>query len=265
MESYTNQLHFKPNARISKGSCTASNGHHHFNNTFHAHPSLMPSIPPSPLATSIKKMAENVVAMIVAEQRQFPCGLLSGAARTRERRGGVRIGAGVPQEIAARIDRVKMTPGLTLVGNFNAEAAQYAHFAYNLARQIRANRFGPDFFDGHQIELRIPPEEDEFDGPSGATATAVAIYSLAIQRCVRMDTILSASLVIANGVATGALERIGGVVEKVLGAADFGRRRMILAPENAVDIAEAGLTAEEHPGMEIIFCANLSEILEIIF
>uniref|UniRef100_A0A183BMB5 Lon proteolytic domain-containing protein n=1 Tax=Globodera pallida TaxID=36090 RepID=A0A183BMB5_GLOPA len=158
-----------------------------------------------------------------------------------------------------------MTPGLTLVGNFNAEAAQYAHFAYNLARQIHADRFGPGFFDGHRIELRIPPEEDELDGPSGAAGTAVAIYSLAVQRCVRMDTILSASLVIENGVATGALERIGGVVEKVLGAADFRLRRMILAPENAVDIAEAGLTAEEHPGMEILFCANVSDILATIF
>uniref|UniRef100_A0A183CF06 Lon proteolytic domain-containing protein n=1 Tax=Globodera pallida TaxID=36090 RepID=A0A183CF06_GLOPA len=113
----------------------------------------------------------------------------------------------------------------------------------NSHREVRAPN------DAHRIELRIPPEDDELDDPSGAAATAVAMYSLATQRCVRMDTIMSASLVIENGVTTGALESIGGVVEKVLAATDFGLRRMILAPENAEaeDIDKAGLTAEEHP------------------
>uniref|UniRef100_A0A183CJK9 Lon proteolytic domain-containing protein n=1 Tax=Globodera pallida TaxID=36090 RepID=A0A183CJK9_GLOPA len=138
-----------------------------------------------------------------------------------------------------------------------------AHFAYGLARQIHTERFGPN--DAHRIELRIPPEDDEVDGPSGAAATAVAMYSLAIQRCVRMDTIMSASLVIENGVPTCALESVGGVVEKVLAAADLGLRRMILAPENAEDTDEAGLTAEEHPRMEIIYRANVLEILDDIF
>uniref|UniRef100_A0A183CPC0 Lon proteolytic domain-containing protein n=1 Tax=Globodera pallida TaxID=36090 RepID=A0A183CPC0_GLOPA len=141
---------------------------------------------------------------------------------------------------------------------------QYAHFAYNLARQIHADRFGPDFSDGHRIELRIPPEEDELDDPSGAAGTAVAIYSFAVPALCAHGHHPFGEPGHREWSGDGALERIGGVVEKVLGAADFMLRRMILAPENAVDIAEAG-PAEEHPGMEILFCANVSEILATIF
>uniref|UniRef100_A0A183BZ48 Lon proteolytic domain-containing protein n=1 Tax=Globodera pallida TaxID=36090 RepID=A0A183BZ48_GLOPA len=165
---------------------------------------------------------------------------------------------GEPCEVAARVHNSNGVPGIFFVGEFAEETLEGMNVAYNIAKQLHTERYGPQFFEQTLIDFRVPPEDVRLTSTSTTAAAFMAMYSLAVPRCVRMDTIISACVE-----PDGSLAPVGLLSQKVLGAVDFGVRRMILSSQNVNHVL--ALPEEDKRGMEFIYVANCEEILERMF
>lgn len=93
----------------------------------------------------------------------------------------------------------------------------------------------------------------KIDGPSAGAAIVLAIISAVWNRPVRQDVAVTGEISIQ-----GRVKPVGGVHEKVHGAAQAGVRRVVVPKENADE-------APDLPGVEVCPVANIEEALEILF
>ncbi len=94
------------------------------------------------------------------------------------------------------------------------------------------------------------------DGPSAGVTLVVALASLLTRRRVRSDVAMTGEISLR-----GRVLRVGGIKEKVLAAARFGIKNILLPEQNRTDWSE--VPEEVRNKMQVHFINHISELLPL--
>lgn len=124
------------------------------------------------------------------------------------------------------------------------------------------------------VHVHLAPGGVSKDGPSAGVALVVSLVSLFSGRHARADTAMTGEISLS-----GSVLPVGGVREKLLGAAHAGLARVLLPARNAADAAAAAKeeapecgeaaggegAATQPPGVEVVLCSTLEDVLREAF
>ncbi|HKI69759.1 MAG TPA: S16 family serine protease, partial [Verrucomicrobiae bacterium] len=94
------------------------------------------------------------------------------------------------------------------------------------------------------------------DGPSAGVAMLVALASLLTRRRVRSEVAMTGEISLR-----GRVLRVGGIKEKVLAAARFGIKEVIMPDQNRSDWSE--VPEEVRKKLRVHFVRHISELLPL--
>jgi ATP-dependent Lon protease len=156
-----------------------------------------------------------------AAEKITECGIATGLAWTP-------VGGEVLLVEATRM------PGkgqLLLTGSLGEVMKESAQTAVSYLRS-QADALGVDFSDysRHDLHIHVPTGATPKDGPSAGIVIVVALASLLSRRRVRSDLALTGEISLR-----GRVLRVGGVKEKVLAAARYGLKHVVLPEANKAD------------------------------
>jgi len=109
---------------------------------------------------------------------------------------------------------------------------------------------------GKEVHIHVPAGAVPKDGPSAGITMATALVSALSRRKVRREVAMTGELTL-----TGRVLPIGGVKEKVLGAARAGVREIILPAENAADLEDIPDEVQETLTFHLV--EDLSQVMDI--
>lgn len=147
---------------------------------------------------------------------------------------------------------------LMLTGSLGEVMKESAQTAVSYLRS-QAATLGIDLSDygKYDIHIHVPAGATPKDGPSAGVALVAALASLLSRRRVRSDTAMTGEISLR-----GRVLRVGGIKEKVLAAARFGLKQVILPEQNASDWSE--VPAEVRQRLNVHFIRHISELLPLI-
>jgi len=133
--------------------------------------------------------------------------------------------------------RVPGEKGFLVTGQIGDVMKESAQAARSYVRN-RSEALGIDIdaFKTSDIHLHIPAGSIPKDGPSAGITMATALASLLTRRPVRSDVGMTGELTLR-----GKVLPIGGIKEKVLAAARFGLKTVILPQRNEGDLDDVAL------------------------
>ncbi len=145
---------------------------------------------------------------------------------------------------------------LVLTGQLGDVMKESARAAWSYARS-RAAELGIENADGDRdVHIHVPAGAIPKDGPSAGVTMATALVSALSGRPSRSDLAMTGEMTLS-----GRVLPIGGVKEKVLGAARAGISAIILPKQNEADLED--LPQEVRDRLEFHFVEDLSEVLEL--
>ena len=146
---------------------------------------------------------------------------------------------------------------LLLTGSLGEVMKESAQTAVSYLRS-QATVLGIDLSDYGQydIHIHVPAGATPKDGPSAGVALVAALASLLTKRRVRSDTAMTGEISLR-----GRVLRVGGIKEKVLAAARFGIKQVILPDQNSSDWSE--VPAEVRQKLNVRFIRHISELLPL--
>src|SRR5205807_10060218 len=106
------------------------------------------------------------------------------------------------------------------------------------------------------IHIHVPAGATPKDGPSAGVALVAALASLLTRRRVRSDMAMTGEISLR-----GRVMRVGGIKEKVLAAARFGLKHVVLPEQNSSDWSE--VPEEVRQKLEAHFIRHISELLPL--
>jgi ATP-dependent Lon protease len=113
-----------------------------------------------------------------------------------------------------------------------------------------------DFLANHDIHLHLPAGATPKDGPSAGITIALALYSLAHNKRVKVNLAMTGELSL-----TGKVLPVGGIKEKVLAAKRAGIKSIIVPHDNVKDLKEV---PERHrKGLKFFPVKHFREVLGI--
>lgn len=146
--------------------------------------------------------------------------------------------------------------GLTLTGHLGdvmKESAQAARsYLLSHARELGMD---VDRVEAVGLHIHVPAGATPKDGPSAGVAMATAVASLLLGVPARSDTAMTGEITL-----TGLVLPVGGVREKVLGAARLGMSRVILPKDNEHDLEK--LPDEVRDAMKFVFVESVDQVLQ---
>jgi ATP-dependent Lon protease len=124
---------------------------------------------------------------------------------------------------------------LILTGSLGEVMKESAQAASSYLRS-QSHALGIDLsnYDKYDLHIHVPSGATPKDGPSAGVTIVVALASLLTQRRVRSDMAMTGEISLR-----GRVLRVGGIKEKVLAAARFGVKHVILPDQNRTDWDEA--------------------------
>ena len=140
------------------------------------------------------------------------------------------------------------------LGDVMKESAQTA-LSY-LRSQATALHMDLDDYAKFDIHIHVPAGATPKDGPSAGVALAVALSSLLTKRRVRSDVAMTGEISLR-----GRVMRVGGIKEKVLAAARFGIKEVVLPDGNRNDWLE--VPEEVRAKLKVHFVRHISEALPL--
>jgi ATP-dependent Lon protease len=150
---------------------------------------------------------------------------------------------------------MKGKEGLVLTGQLGDVMKESAQAALTYARSKATElSIAADRLRDHEIHVHVPAGAIPKEGPSAGIAMAVALVSALGNHPVRHDTAMTGEITL-----TGRVLPIGGLKEKVLGAARAGIERIILPADNEGDLEE--LPDHVRDAMEFKLAGTLEEAL----
>jgi ATP-dependent Lon protease len=152
--------------------------------------------------------------------------------------------------------RVPGQKGFTLTGQLGDVMKESAQAALSFVRS-RAGKLGiePDFFNNSDIHLHIPAGAIPKDGPSAGITMATALASLLTDRPLRPQLGMTGEITLR-----GKVLPIGGIKEKVLAAARFGLKTVILPKRNEADLDDVPESVRKD--MKFILVDTMDDVLE---
>jgi ATP-dependent Lon protease len=106
------------------------------------------------------------------------------------------------------------------------------------------------------IHIHVPAGAVPKDGPSAGVTITAALASLLTGRRVRSDLAMTGEVSLR-----GRVLRVGGVKEKVLAAARFGLKELLLPDTNSPDWQE--VPAEVRKKLKVHFIRHISQLLPL--
>jgi ATP-dependent Lon protease len=146
---------------------------------------------------------------------------------------------------------------LTLTGSLGEVMKESAQTAVSYLRS-HAKKLDVDLDDYGKFDLHIhvPAGATPKDGPSAGVAIVAALASLLSKRRVRSDTAMTGEISLR-----GRVLRVGGIKEKVLAAARFGMKQVILPEQNKPDWLE--VPEEVRARIKVHFVRQIAEIFPL--
>ncbi|MDB6110222.1 MAG: ATP-dependent protease La [Pedosphaera sp.] len=146
---------------------------------------------------------------------------------------------------------------LILTGSLGEVMKESAQTALSYLRS-QSKLLGIDMADygKFDIHIHVPAGATPKDGPSAGVTIVAALSSLLLKRRVRSDVAMTGEISLR-----GRVMRVGGIKEKVLAAARFGVKSVILPDQNRQDWAE--VPAEVREKMKVHFVKHISEFIPL--
>ncbi len=146
---------------------------------------------------------------------------------------------------------------LILTGSLGDVMKESAQTALSYLRS-QAKKLGLDLGDygKFDIHVHVPAGATPKDGPSAGVTIVVALASLLSKRRVRSDLAMTGEISLR-----GRVLRVGGIKEKVLAAARFGVKHLILPDQNRPDYEE--VPPEVRKRMKVHFVKQISELIPL--
>ncbi len=111
-------------------------------------------------------------------------------------------------------------------------------------------------YNRYDLHIHVPAGATPKDGPSAGVTIVAALASLLMRRRVRSDIAMTGEISLR-----GRVLRVGGIKEKVLAAARFGLKHVILPEQNRPDWAE--VPAEVRKKMTAHFVNHISALIPL--
>lgn len=148
--------------------------------------------------------------------------------------------------------------GLLLTGSLGDVMKESAQTALSFLRS-QAKALGVDLsdYDKYDLHVHVPAGATPKDGPSAGVTILAALASLLSKRRVRSDLAMTGEISLR-----GRVLRVGGIKEKVLAAARFGVKEVVLPDQNESDWSE--VPEEVRDKMTARFVRHVSEVLPIV-
>jgi ATP-dependent Lon protease len=140
------------------------------------------------------------------------------------------------------------------LGDVMKESAQTA-LSY-LRSQSKTLGINLSDYNKHDIHIHVPAGATPKDGPSAGVTVLVALASLLTHRHVRSDVAMTGEISLR-----GRVMRVGGIKEKVLAAARFGIKQLILPESCQSDWTEVPKEVREK--LKVHFVRHVSELLPL--
>jgi ATP-dependent Lon protease len=146
---------------------------------------------------------------------------------------------------------------LLLTGSLGDVMKESAQTAVSLLRS-QAKPLGLDLSDygNYDLHIHVPAGATPKDGPSAGVTLLVALASLLMRRRVRSEVAMTGEISLR-----GRVMRVGGIKEKVLAAARFGIKDLILPEQNRADWSE--VPEEVRHKLKVHFIRHVSELLPL--
>src|SRR5437773_1191331 len=146
---------------------------------------------------------------------------------------------------------------LLLTGSLGEVMKESAQTALSYLRS-QAVALGIDLSDygKYDMHIHVPAGATPKDGPSAGVTVVAALASLLTRRRVRSDVAMTGEISLR-----GRVMRVGGIKEKVLAAARFGIRRVLLPDQNKSDYTD--VPAEVRAKLKVHFIHHISELLPL--
>ena len=146
---------------------------------------------------------------------------------------------------------------LTLTGSLGEVMKESAQTAVSYLRS-HAKKLDVDLDDYGKFDLHIhvPAGATPKDGPSAGVAIVAALASLLSKRRVRSDTAMTGEISLR-----GRVLRVGGIKEKVLAAARYGLKQVILPEQNQSDWLD--VPEEVRARIKVHFVRQIAEIFPL--
>ena len=153
--------------------------------------------------------------------------------------------------------RMRGRGGLLLTGSLGDVMKESAQTAMSYLRS-QSKKLDIDLTDHGKfdIHIHVPAGATPKDGPSAGVTLVVALASLLSQRRVRSDTAMTGEISLR-----GRVLRVGGIKEKVLAAARFGVKQVILPEGNKADWLD--VPAEVRAKLKVHFVRQISEAIQL--
>jgi ATP-dependent Lon protease len=147
--------------------------------------------------------------------------------------------------------------GLLLTGSLGDVMKESAQTALSYLRS-QSKALGIDMTDYNKfdIHIHVPAGATPKDGPSAGVTLLVALASLLTKRRVRSEFSMTGEISLR-----GRVMRVGGIKEKVLAAARFGIKHIILPDQNKTDWQEVPEEVRKRLGVH--FVRHISELLPL--
>jgi ATP-dependent Lon protease len=179
----------------------------------------------------------------------------------RERRDRVGVVTGLAwtpfggEILFVEATRMPGRGNLTLTGQLGGVMRESAQAALSYVR-THAEALGATVrFEESDFHIHVPAGAMPKDGPSAGVAMVAALASLVSERPVRSDTAMTGEISLR-----GTVLPIGGLKQKVLGAARAGIKRIILPQHNENDLDE--VPPDVKSGLTFIKVQTIEEVLE---
>ena len=147
--------------------------------------------------------------------------------------------------------------GLLLTGSLGEVMKESAQAAVSYLRSQSATLgISVEDYAKFDVHVHVPSGGTPKDGPSAGIAMVAALASLLTRRRVRADTAMTGEISLR-----GRVLRVGGVKEKLLAAARFGLKQVILPEQNRGDWLEA--PEEVRAKLRVHFVTRIAEALDL--
>jgi ATP-dependent Lon protease len=146
---------------------------------------------------------------------------------------------------------------LILTGSLGEVMKESAQTAVSYLRS-QAKKLHLDFDDygKSDFHIHVPAGATPKDGPSAGVTIVAALASLLSKRRVRSDTAMTGEISLR-----GRVMRVGGIKEKVIAAARFGVKQVILPEGNKPDWQD--VPAEVRAKLKVHFVKQISDVLQL--
>jgi ATP-dependent Lon protease len=146
---------------------------------------------------------------------------------------------------------------LILTGSLGDVMKESAHTALSYLRsQAKAMKINLDDYNSFDLHIHVPAGATPKDGPSAGVTLVVALASLLLKRRVRSDVAMTGEISLR-----GRVMRVGGIKEKMMAAARFGIKEVLLPDQNRPDWNE--VPEEVRKKMKAHFVKHISELIPL--